>query len=101
MRNLYPDQATLKPQFSSNNMVKSLVTIREVVRVPKNRKITIDVPVEIPVDSAIEVNISIRGKGDEMKKKIELIKEAANDKLFLDDIQETMKDLKNVDSENW
>jgi hypothetical protein len=82
-------------------MVRSLVTIREVVRVPKNRKITIDVPEEIPVDSAIEVNISIRGKRDEMKKKIELIKEAANDKLFLDDIQESMTYFKNVDSENW
>ncbi len=82
-------------------MVKSLVTIRKVVRVPKNRKITIDVPEEIPVNSAIEVNISIRGKEDEMKKKIELIKEAANDRLFLDDIQETMTNFKNVDSENW
>ncbi len=82
-------------------MVKSVVTIRKVFRVPKDRKITIRVPEEIPVDAAIELSISIREDGDEMKKKVDLIKESASDKLFLDDIQETTMDFKSVDSENW
>ena len=82
-------------------MVRSVVTIRKVVKVPKNREIKIRVPDGIPVNSSIELQVSIRGKGDGLDKKIQLIKESLDDKLFLEDIQEVTTDFNNVDSENW
>jgi hypothetical protein len=82
-------------------MVKSLVTIRKMIKVPKNREIKIRVPEGIPVNSSIVVEVSIRSKNDDLERKLQLIKESVDDKLFLEDVQVITKDFKNVDSENW
>jgi hypothetical protein len=71
------------------------------IKVPKNREIKIRVPEGIPVNSSIEVEVSIRSKNDDLERKLQLIKESVDDKLFLEDVQVITKDFKNVDSENW
>ncbi|HOC77664.1 MAG TPA: hypothetical protein PLO36_06160 [Methanofastidiosum sp.] len=74
-------------------------TIRQTLKVPKNHEVKIKIPDYVNENDSVEA-IVIIGLEDN-KKKIDELKKAMNDKLFLEDLNEIEKDFENVDLEDW
>ena len=74
-------------------------TIRQTLKVPKNHEVKIKIPDYVNENDSVEA-IVIIGLEDN-KKKIDELKKAMNDKLFLEDHNQIKKDFENVDLEDW
>lgn len=74
-------------------------TIRQTLKVPKNHEVKIKIPDYVNENDSVEA-IVIIGLEDN-KKKIDELKKAMNDKLFLEDLNQIKKDFENVDLEDW
>ncbi|NIA28407.1 MAG: hypothetical protein GXO75_08165 [Calditrichaeota bacterium] len=75
--------------------------IKRTVRTPKNREIRIRIPDQIPENEPVEI-ILVFGKGTEnFDMKINELKTAMNDELFLSDLKEISSDFDRIDLENW
>ena len=75
--------------------------IKQIVRIPKNHEIRIKIPQYLPENEIIEVILIIKKKPDSFKQKIEELKEAVRDNLFLDDLGDISEDFGTVDLERW
>jgi hypothetical protein len=75
--------------------------IKQIVRIPKDHEIGIKIPQYVPENETVEVILIIRKMPDSFKQKIEELKEAVRDNLFLDDIADVSEDFMTVDSEGW
>ncbi|MCD6206834.1 MAG: hypothetical protein J7J06_02445 [Methanosarcinales archaeon] len=75
--------------------------IKQIVRIPKNHKIGIKIPHYVPENEMVEVILIIKKMPDSFKQKIEELKEAVRDDLFLDDLVDVSEDFMTVDSEGW
>ncbi len=73
--------------------------IKQIVRIPKNHEIKVKVPQEVPENEAVEVILIIKKRPDSFKEKIQELKKAAKDELFLEDLKEISEDFKSVDLE--
>ena len=73
--------------------------IKQIVRIPKNHEIKVKVPQEVPENETIEVILIIKKSRDSFKEKIQELKKAAKDELFLKDLEEISEDFKSVDLE--
>jgi len=76
-------------------------TIRQIVRIPKDHEIGIKIPQYVPENETVEVILIIKKMPDSFKQKIEELKEAVRDDLFLDDLIDVSEDFITVDSEGW
>ena len=74
-------------------------TIRQTLKVPKNHEVKIKIPDYVNENDSVEA-IVIIGLEDQ-KKKIEELKKAMNDKLFLEDLNQIRNDFEGVDLEDW
>ena len=73
--------------------------IKLMVRIPKNHKLTIEIPEYIDSDQLGELILILK---DQKKKNKGLdIKQAMNDPLFLEDLKEVKEDFKDIDSVGW
>jgi hypothetical protein len=79
---------------------KTIEAIRQIVKVSKDHEIKIKIPQYIPENEIAEVILIIRKKPDSFKQKINELKEAMGDNLFLDDLKEISEDFKAVDLSN-
>ncbi len=59
------------------------------------------VAVILPIEEYQRIAPLLQRKGDTEQKKLALLKQAAQDPFFLADLQESMNDFKQVDSEWW
>ncbi len=75
--------------------------IKQIVRTPKNHEILIKIPDHVPENDLVEIIIFFRNKTEDYNNKINELKNAAQDKLFLDDLKMVSEDLKYVDLEEW
>ncbi|MCR4313464.1 MAG: hypothetical protein NUV58_04395 [Candidatus Roizmanbacteria bacterium] len=75
--------------------------IKQIVRTPKNHEIRIKIPDHVPENDPVEIIIFFRNKTEDYNNKINELKNAAQDKLFLGDLREVSEDLKYVDLEEW
>lgn len=75
--------------------------LKQIMRTPKNHELTIKVPQYVPEDELVEVILIIKKKKDEFKRKIAELKQAATDKLFLEDLRQVTEDFGCVDLEGW
>ena len=75
--------------------------IRQIVKTPKNHEIGIKIPEYVPENETVEVILIIKKMPDCFKQKIEELKEAVRDDLFLDDLVNMSEDFVTVDSEGW
>ncbi len=66
--------------------------IRQIVRIPKDHEIGIKIPQYVPENETVEVILIIKKVPDSFKQKIEELKEAVRDNLFLDDLISTLSD---------
>ncbi|MEN6378359.1 MAG: hypothetical protein ABFD15_02105 [Methanofastidiosum sp.] len=74
-------------------------TIRQTLKAPKNHEVKIKIPDYVNENDSVEA-IVIIGLEDQ-KKKIEELKKAMNDKLFLEDLNQIRNDFEGVDLEDW
>lgn len=74
-------------------------TIKQTLKVPKNHEVKIKIPDYVNENDSVEA-IVIIGLEDQ-KKKIEELKKAMNDKLFLEDLNQIRNDFEGVDLEDW
>jgi len=76
---------------------KTMEAIKKIVRVSKDHEIKIKIPQYIPENEIAEVILIIKKRPDNFKQKINELKEAMGDNLFLDDLKEISEDFKAVD----
>ncbi|OHD54276.1 MAG: hypothetical protein A2Y33_16525 [Spirochaetes bacterium GWF1_51_8] len=77
-----------------------MVAVKKTVRIPENHKISIEVPEYVRTDQMGEVILIINDAKSAEDKSTEL-KQAMNDPLFLDDLNELRKDFEDLDSNGW
>lgn len=70
--------------------------IKKIVRIGKEREIKIQIPPFVAENQLIEVILIIE---EEETKKIDELKQAMSDKLFLEDLREIEQDFQYIDSE--
>ncbi|MCR4342875.1 MAG: hypothetical protein NUV40_03165 [Patescibacteria group bacterium] len=75
--------------------------IKQIVRTPKNHEILIKIPDHVPENDPVEIIIFFRNKTEDYNNKINELKNATQDKLFMGDLREVSEDLKYVDLEEW
>jgi len=75
--------------------------IRQIVRTPKNHEIGIKIPEYVPENETVEVILIIKKMPDSFKQKIEELKEAVRNDLFLHDLIDVSEDFTTVDVEGW
>lgn len=74
--------------------------MKQIIRVPKNHELKIKIPKYIPTNEIAEIVLRVKGKAQALfKDKIDELKKSKNDKLFLEDLQNTLDDFKIVDVE--
>lgn len=75
--------------------------VKRLYTIPESRELTIKIPDYIPVNEKAEIILLFKISPDVRKKKIELMKQAMHDPLFLEDLNEIGDDFKHVDNESW
>jgi hypothetical protein len=76
-----------------------LHAIKQTIKVPKNHKILIDIPENIPTDQLGEIILIIRD--NKCSGKETDLNQAMKDPLFLDDLRNVTEDYKELDSISW
>ncbi|RZN14991.1 MAG: hypothetical protein EF812_04045 [Methanosarcinales archaeon] len=69
------------------------------MRIPKDHEIRMKIPQCVPENEIMEVILIIKKRPDGFKQKIEELKEAVKDNLFLDDLRNVSENFRTVDSE--
>lgn len=77
--------------------------IKQFVKIPKDREIRIKIPphIDIPENEMVEVILILKKSPESLKRKINELKEAMKDDLFLNDLREVSETFKAVDLEGW
>jgi hypothetical protein len=75
--------------------------IRQIIRIPKSHEIKIQLPKEIPENDIAEVILLIRKSSIPFHEKLDEMKKAANDPLFMADLQKVSEDFEAIDEEGW
>ena len=75
--------------------------IKQIIRTPKNHEILVKIPQHIPENELVEVIMIVGQYQTEFDQKINALKAAMNDPLFLSDLQTIAQDFEAVDLEAW
>lgn len=75
--------------------------IKQIVRTPKNHEIRIKIPAHVPENDLVEIILFFRKKPEDHDHKIDELRNAMQDELFLSDLREISEDFENVDLEEW
>ncbi len=75
--------------------------IKQTVKISKNHEVRIKVPEYFPENEIVDVILIFKKKPEDFKKKIDNMREAMKDKLFLSDLSEISEDFKVIDQESW
>ncbi len=71
--------------------------IKQIVRTPPNHEVRIQIPRHIPENEIVEIILLVRKKKDDFDLKIDELKSAMSDELFLSDLKEVSKDFETID----
>lgn len=82
-------------------MRQQMEAIKQIVRTPKNREIRITIPDYVPENDLVEIILFFRKKSEDFDDKINALKGAMKDELFLNDLKEVSEDFKKVDLQDW
>ena len=80
---------------------RTMEAIKQMVRIPEDHEIKIKIPHYIPENEVVEVLLIVKKKPAAFKQKVEELKEAVRDKVFLDDLRDVSEDFKALDLEGW
>ena len=74
-------------------------TIKQTVKVPENHELKIKIPRHITANEEAEIVLHIKRKNATFKAKIAELEKSKTDKLFLEDLQNTIDDFKVADAD--
>ena len=74
-------------------------TIKQTIKVPENHELRIKIPKHIPTNEEAEIVLLIKKKKATFKAKISELKKSKFEKLFLEDLQNTLDDFKAGDAD--
>ena len=75
--------------------------MRQIVRTPRNHEIRIKIPDHVPENDPVEIILFFRNKSKDFDDKINALKGAMKDELFLSDLKEVSEDFEAVDIGEW
>jgi hypothetical protein len=75
--------------------------IRQVVKTPRNHEIRIKIPQYIPENDLVEIILIVMKKHHDFERKINELKSAMNDELFLSDLEEVSAEFESIDLAEW
>ncbi|MCX6579587.1 MAG: hypothetical protein NT166_05325 [Candidatus Aminicenantes bacterium] len=75
--------------------------IRQVVRIPGDHEVKIKVPDYLEEDDLVEIILLVKKRRQDFANKINLIRRAAADPMYLEDIKGIERDFENLDLEEW
>ncbi len=75
--------------------------IKRTIKTPPNREVTIKIPEYVPANEPVEIILLIRDSAKSSADKINQLKAAMNDPLFLEDMKTVTEDFQAIDSEAW
>ena len=75
-----------------------MATIKQTIKVPENHELKIKIPSHVPTNEEAEIVVHFKMKKT-FKEKISELKNSKFDKLFLEDLHNTMSDFKSIDAE--
>jgi len=75
--------------------------IKHLVRAPQNHEVSIKIPPYVPENDLVEIILILRKKPDDFERKINELKAAMNDELFLSDLREVSEDFEKIDLAEW
>jgi hypothetical protein len=75
--------------------------IKQIVRIPGSHELKIKIPEHIAEDDLMEVILLVKKRKRNFKDKIEELKKAARDPMYLEDMKAVSQDFESVDKEGW
>lgn len=75
--------------------------IKQFVRIPQNHEVRIKIPQYIPENDLVEIILIVKKKHNDFKCKINELKTAMKDKLFLSDLGEVSEEFESIDLAEW
>jgi len=75
--------------------------IKQIIRTPKNREVRIKIPNSVPENELVEVILIIKNKTKGFEKKVNELKAAMEDELFLNDLKEVADEFETIDTVDW
>ena len=75
--------------------------IKHIVRAPQNHEVRIKIPQYIPENDLVEIILILRNKPNDFERKINELKTAMNDELFLSDLSEVSEEFEKIDFAEW
>lgn len=75
--------------------------LKQIVKIPRNHELKIKVPSNIPENETVEVILIVNDRQSKFEKRINELKSAVKDNLFMEDMDEISKDFEIIDSEGW
>ena len=76
-------------------------TIKKIIRTPKNHEIRIKIPEHVPENDPVEIILFFKKDSNEYNKKINELKSAMSDEIFLKDLEEISEDFEKTDLDEW
>ena len=75
--------------------------IKYVVRIPEKREVTIIVPPHIKANQMAELILMVRERSGDYANKVQAMKAAEGDEIFLQDLKQIAADFQAVDAADW
>ena len=75
--------------------------IRQIAQTPSSHEIRLALPREIPDNAPIEIIILVADDPDLFQRKIQQLRMAMRDQLFLNDLHEVAADFAAIDAQGW
>jgi hypothetical protein len=75
--------------------------IKQIVRTPRNHEILIKIPRHVPENDLVEIILIVKKKQHDFERKINELKGAMSDELFLSDLTEVSDEFEKIDLAEW
>lgn len=75
--------------------------IKQIVRTPRNHEVRIKIPQHVPENDLVEIILIVNKKQHDFERKINELKEAMSDELFLSDLTEVSEEFEKIDLVEW
>jgi len=75
--------------------------IKQIVRTPRNHEVRIKIPQYVPENDLVEIILIVKKKQHDFDRKINELKGAMSDELFLSDLTEVSEEFEKIDLAEW
>ncbi len=75
--------------------------IKQIVRTPQNHEVLIKIPSYVRENEVVEIILILRKKSNDFQHKLQELKTAMEDEIFLSDLKEVSDEFEKIDFEDW